>query len=284
MVKEISKKEIDMLHILHMIERKTAILVNLQLMAEGRYVNEKDEMQQKLLEEKYSMDGVIRIGQESFPRQFQLSNYFRGENAWYPNGKVSLYRELPDDMAEREQFLNLERRHFITFSERLQRKNESGDNNELKVYPGLLYQHYGNKSDWQAFTSNFDEALFYACCVYENGKWRPLNEEEIQGKHRQGVIYSGSMEDKRFYQPEGDSANCGIMLPAGSQPFMRCNMQYSYAMQMGFEDDLRNDERFDCFVFEHTEKLCWEIFDKMCGGELLYQRNADSIKYHLFSA
>ncbi|MCU6763235.1 Uncharacterised protein [uncultured Roseburia sp.] len=284
MIKEISKEEIDMLHILHMIERKTAILVNLQLIAEGKYVSEKNEKQRKLLEEKYGMDGNIQIGQESFPKQFRLSNYFRGENAWYPNGKVSLFRNLPDDNIEREQFLSEEKAHLNIFSERLQRKNEGGNDYETKVYPGLLYQHYGNISDWQAFTSNFDEALFYACCVYENEKWRPLNREEIQLNHKQGVIYCGSMEDERFYHPEEKSINCGVMFPAGSQPFMRCSTQYSYAMQMGAEDDLRNDQRFDCLIFEHTEKLCQEIFDKMCGGQSLYQRDAASIGCHLFSA
>lgn len=267
MLKKLSREEIDILHISQIIERKKAILINLQLMAEEKTGNKQytkditDDMKKK-----YSMEGTVEICGKIFPRQPRLTCYFRGENKWYADGKASLYREK--DCTKQKKYLNIYRKRMKWISEKLNK----WENTENKAYPvctGLVLHENGCPSEWMSFTTDFDEALFYACCQYEKGHWRPLNKKDIHEGHRTGVIYSACSDLTDFYE---GSDEYGKMIPETGQPYIRTFSPYSFGMRMRPDDDLRSDPRFVCFVFHQNEELTQMIFEKMKEGKLLERK------------
>lgn len=287
MIRKMSENEIDIMHISQMVERKKAILVNLQLMVrekEQRKGKEKaaDVEVKQELEERYSMEGTVTIGNKRYPKQIRLMNYFRGENAWYLDGKASLFRYLPNAKTAQAEYFQKQNAAKESFYSKLSDEDSIQRQTGEEIYGKeicreLVSHHYGYQSEWQEFTSNFDEALFYACCIYEDRHWRPLNKQEIATDHKYGVIYSASADNREFYEKEREGRNTGLMIPAGEVPFMRCHPQYSYAMKMMPEDDLRDDGRFECLVFEHTEAMCQAVFQRMGNGKLIFRKHVRNL-------
>lgn len=285
MIRKVSENEIDIMHISQMLERKKAILVNLQLMVKesGMKRKEIDDIEiESEMAERYNMEGTVKIGNKLYPKQVRLMNYFRGENAWYSNGKASLFRQVPGTWKKEDVY----NRKYYTVSKLFSEKIPSAGpalRKAAEIYgkescSELLSHHYGCPSDWQEFTSNFDEALFYACCVYEDRHWRPLNKKEIETDHKYGLIYSAIAGNPGFYKKRGNRKNTGLMIPAGEIPFLRCHPQYSYAMKMKPEDDLREDDRFECILFEHTEALCRAVYRRMGNGELIFRKHVRDLE------
>lgn len=239
MEKRVSREEIVKMHMVQQLERKKALFVNLQLQ-DNKSVREIVEGSGGIITEedsrRYMSRRNISCGNSTLPEQLFLSNYFRGENAYYPDGKSLIYRK-PAECTDKN-----------------------------------------SHSEWMGFTSNFDEALFYACCTCDEntGKYRPLEKKDFQapeciGKadRRYGVIYMADCMDKRFWMGNGKEPEYNVMMPAGTWPCIKGGRQYVYAMRLHEEDDLTGDERFDRLVFEHTEELCRDIFRLMDGGNFL---------------
>lgn len=58
-----------------------------------------------------------------------------------------------------------------------------------------LAQHYGIKTPLLDLTSNFRTALFFACCKYQDGQWRPLTKRDLDGGDpRYGILYRSPTE------------------------------------------------------------------------------------------
>ncbi len=268
MEKRVSREEIIKMHVVQQLERKKALLVNLQLQ-QGRKQDDCDGIITEEERRRYEVGMNVSYLNGVFPKQFCLPNYFRGENAYYPTGKSTIYRRMPES----------EDRYNDFTAERIRRLISECGKQETAVIPEIIDAHYGIPSEWMGFTSNFDEALFYACCTVDerSGEWRPLEEKDFQtpahdgeADRRYGVVYMADAADVRFRErPDGDM-EYDLMTPAGSQPLMRNTMQYAYAMRLREGDDLTQDIRFDRLVFEQSEKLCRDIYKRMDAGKMLF--------------
>lgn len=268
MEKRVSREEIIKMHIVQQLERRKALLVNLQLLQDSK----QDDCDGIITEEdrrRYEIGMSVPYPNGVFPKQFRLPNYFRGENAYYPTGKSIIYRQ----MAEGENCQN-----DVTAAQ-IRRMIPEWENGNTTVIPEIVDAHYGIPSEWLGFTSNFDEALFYACCTIDerSGEWRPLEENDFrppahdgEADRRYGVIYMADAMDVRFREGLDGNTEYNRMTPAGSQPLMRNTMQYAYAMRLRESDDLAKDARFDRLVFEQSEKLCRDIYKRMDAGKMLF--------------
>lgn len=290
----VTTEEIVKLHMEQQLERKKAIYVNLKrLDMQNSAAEKKVPGEEKIFTaedfQRYSAEGTVSLSNGVFLKQLGLPNYFRGENAYYPTCKACACRgcdadvsgkrsgggesvgEGVADIAAQEKGLAEK-----TFTKAFLKLEEVKACQNVTVLPGIVAQDYGIASEWMGFTSNFDEALFYACCTRDEktGEWRPLEQkdfsapgEEDGADRRYGVIY---MADAYTFS-QGEGAEYNIMTPAGSQPLMRSRREYAYAMRLSREDDLAKDARFQRLVFKHSEKLCRDIFEKMNRGADLYE-------------
>ena len=239
MEKRVSIRDIAKMHVSQQLERKKALLLNLELDACARQGIPWTPTQGILsLEDRrrYEMNQSIILPNGTFTKQFSLPNYFRGENAYAPAGK------------------NLQKYDTVR-----------------KDIPGMKQECAGGPEEWLEFTSNFDLALFYSCCKWdeEQLEWLPMTAADIERPFREGepdphygVIYMANAEDARFFGTYPDSPEYNIMTPAGSM-LDAGNREYIFAMRMGARADLQNDERFDKLIFEHTEKFCQDVYELM---------------------
>ncbi len=218
-------------------------------------------------------------------RQAERSFQYRGENQIYKSSKASLYRKLNEiddkEKAIVEEFVAYMRiADFLSLLLKFDHTQafislQFSLNNKL-VGVDLLYeqiaQHYGLETTWLDITSDFEVALFFACCKFNDKtqKWKPLNNKDFNKKQETkfGVIFSRPanhpdnfiISDSKFLQ----------ILPVGFQPFMRCHMQNSYVAKMNQSSCLQEASSFETLRFMHNENLSKYIYDKMEGGKKIY--------------
>ena len=243
MEKKVSIRDIAKLHVSQQLERKKAILLNLELDTCMRAGKEWIPITGIFTWEdrkRYEMDQKIMLPNGTFTKQFSLPNYFRGENAYVTRGR------------------HIQEQDMLT---------------EMEQIPGVEPEYYGDGSEWLAFTSNFDQALLHACCKWDKDarEWRPLTEDEIHkpekegdADYRYGVIYMAKADDERFSGKAECSPACHVMTPAGILA-ERGQRQYTFAMRMQKEDTLQEDACFDRLIFEHTEDFCRDVCELMTG-------------------
>jgi len=215
-------------------------------------------------------------------RQSDRIWHFRGESACYPTSQPTFIRKLKNKSKEEKRVFefvtNLKLFEFFNVLNKLDhyhyfRNLHITIGNKHSFIDVLFYniaQHYGFDTNLLDITSDFEVALFFACCKYCNNKWLPLtnkdfckNEESKYGRifRRRADCYRNRMYPVEKY----------VVFPVGFQPFMRCHMQYSYAIEMDEDMDLNKSESgFECLKFEQSEKLCNYIYSKMKNGELIY--------------
>ncbi len=244
----VSIRDIAKIHVKQQLERKKAILLNLELDACARQGVEWKPTEGILSMEdrsRYEMDQKVTLPNGTFTKQFSLPNYFRGENAYAARGCHVQKRELP-----------------------------------MEHIPGVAPVYCGEPDEWMAFTSNFDIALFYACCTWDEDdqEWRPLMEKEIHAPigedgadYRYGVIYMADAADHGFCGAYCETPEYHVMTPAGSLVPGK-NSQYIFAMRMRDSEGLQTDQRFERLVFEHTEKFCRDVYE-LITGEPYVQKN-----------
>lgn len=228
------------------------------------------------------IDGIL----ENYPhgtviKQADAKWLFRGERICYPNSQPTFVRRLKEKTQEEVFIFEFVKNtklidfklildqftHFRKF-ENMEIKMPKGSR-RLSVLLSNIAQHYGFDTNWLDITSDFNAALFFACCKYENSKWRPLTAKEISKdentKHgrifrRKADFMTNSRIDEKY-----------TVLPVGYQPFMRCHMQYSYGIWMDESMDLTKKESgFEIIKFEHSEELSQYIFEKMQNGNKIY--------------
>ena len=156
MEKRVSIRDIAEMHLSQQLERKKALLLNLELDACARQGIPWTPTQGILsLEDRrrYEMNQSIILPNGTFTKQFSLPNYFRGENAYAPTGKNLQKYDVAD-----------------------------------KYIPGIRKECAGGPEEWLEFTSNFDLALFYACCKWdeEQLEWLPMTEADIERPFGEG--------------------------------------------------------------------------------------------------
>lgn len=214
--------------------------------------------------------------------QRRSRNYYRGENAFYGSSKPSLYRENNSKTSAFDTIMEAIRLfecwNFFDQFDVVKRWNAVGAVNYL-----ALSQHYGYPTQMMDITSDLDTALFFACCKYEDGEWKPLTENDFEAKEsrndverlggdsRYAVFYVADREimDIRFALGDGD-IRTGV-IPIGYQPFMRCSKQYGYMLfAPDKEYDIYKDRRFRKYKIRLNEKMCKDIYEKMDCGRAVY--------------
>lgn len=214
-------------------------------------------------------------------KQAEKSFYYRGENQIYENSTPTLFRKLDTvndhDEATVEEFVAyLRMSDFLNLILKFDHTQHYLSPRSFKgkpVYIDLLYeqiaQHYGIDTPWLDITSDFDIALFFACCKFSQNsqKWEPLSYTDIN--HNVDTEF-GVLFRRRASIPIIDKLPFAQIFPVGYQPFMRCHMQSSYVAQMNKNDTLQNDPSFEELRFKHSEKLSNYIYEKMEGGNKVY--------------
>ena len=250
--------------------------------------NDRQAIYEELLNRQPRTDGVrITYPYGTIIQQSETGHYYRGENKIYTDSTPSLYRKLKQFVSQDEKKLyrlvaDMRIGEFKTLLNCFRHVKEW---HYCDILYDVLAQHYGLETDWLDITSDFNVALFFATCFWDNNdkKWKPLTKKqtEIDEQHKYGMIFhapsnvinmrqmvaSEYFMNHSFYSE--DSPN-DIAYPIGFQPFMRCHMQKGYAMYMRKPNALQNNINFEKLRFRHSEELSNWIYDKMDGGKLIY--------------
>ena len=118
-------------------------------------------------------DGVlIQYPYGTIIQQAESGHYYRGENQLFPESTPSLYRKLKQFSAEEEK--NLYRlvadMRIGEFKTLLNKFNHVIDWDYCDILYDILAQHYGLETDWLDITSDFNVALFFATCFWDNNE------------------------------------------------------------------------------------------------------------------
>lgn len=220
-------------------------------------------------------------------RQAQRSYYYRGENQLFDLSQSSLYRRInkiknPNELLIeelvafmkiadfRELLLKLD--HTQKFISRQYSFNKTPAKIQIDLLHEQLAQHYGLETCWLDITSDFEIALFFACCKFDNQlhKWEPLNKEDFNKSYETqfGVIFQSPTNHlNNLISVQSQPIK---IFPVGFQPFMRCHMQNSYVALMDKSHCLQKENTFRKLRFKHDEGLCNYIYNLMNQGEKIY--------------
>jgi len=257
---------------------------------EGHEINENVKSQPNIVKimVKVMSDGmrrgqIINYYGRCMWSQGYARNYFRGENAYNVQCQPSLYRRLPNDSAAAELHIIIGNLRMVEFSLWLNsisfiQKWPFGD-----VFHGAIAQHYGILTNGLDVTSDIKAAIFFACCRYENGSWRPLRPTEYYHKDsREEVVRrSGDSRYGILFAMPADISNMSRAVnismlkltgvtPIGFQPFMRCSIQSGYIIEAGRSYDLYKDLSFSKHKFRLSEDICEWIFNETDKGKKIY--------------
>lgn len=209
--------------------------------------------------------------------------YFRGENAFYTSSKPSLARNvnlhLPNHIIEMLLWLRINEGCLFLDNFDAVRKWPV----EKSVNYIALAQHYGLRTMMMDVTSDLKTALFFACCKYENGRWRPLKQSEIAekdsrdniarlgGDSRYAILYRSPTDITEMSWATQDDPGLNIITPIGYQPFMRCTAQYGYMLiTQSSNYDMMQDNQFEKYKMRLSGDFCQRIFEEMEYGEKIY--------------
>ena len=234
-------------------------------------------------------------------QQSMRRNYYRGEREIYPESIPSLLRKLKkyDNKKDKELYRLVADMRIKEFEMLLNRFEHVKEWKDSDVLYEILAQHYGLETCWLDITSDFNVALFFANCRYDNDAkcWYPLTNEETHTgieEKKYGIIYhipssimtlrwdqsldyfSNVLEDdKEHYRflehPIYRGLPQNLVYPIGFQPFMRCHMQNAYGIYMRNDrQPLNKDTDFEILIFEHDENFARWIYEEMDKGKLIY--------------
>lgn len=206
--------------------------------------------------------------------QGERRNFFRGEAEDYPGSKTTLWREVAECTTKEQKVVvrllaAMRVIEFCNFLDKTKYIKWWKDCYGVPFYEAIA-QHYGFMTEYLDITNDFNVAMFFACCKWDNEKkaWRPMTEEECKEKGR-GVLYHAPLESVRFYI-DVEKQNIPKVLPIGYQPFMRCQKQTGYVLQMKEDEDFKYNTVFRRMFFEHSTKLSEGVFEYMENGDGIY--------------
>lgn len=271
----------------------------------NQYGNFNHELQKEYLERDPRTAGMrVYYPHGVIIEQSARRNYYRGENQIFPKSLPTLQRSLKKykTVKEEELYRLVADMRIAEFSFFLNKFQHVKNWNKSDVLYEALAQHYGLETSWLDITNDFNVALFFATCYWDNGEWKPLTKEqtEVDENHKYGMIFHmpsnrmpmrwtmalskfstfsnnivGKTPDGRdkyenmiYPRYEGDVGN--LIYPLGFQPFMRCHMQNGYGIYMRTPHPLQDDYEFEKLRFRHSEKLSKAVFDMMDKGRMIY--------------
>lgn len=219
--------------------------------------------------------------------QAERNSYYRGESQIHSSSVPTLTRKL-------KQFNSVEDKEFYRLLANM-RIGEFGlflfsfgyvqewERKYGTVLFDALAQHYGLETDWLDITNDFNVALFFATCHFDQNekKWKPLTKKETEKNEstKYGMIFHcpqwqvGLQNLTKMLldsQNEEKQILINSILPIGFQPFMRCHMQSGYGIKMEKEYPLQHDIAFEKLRFRHNEKLSRDVFAMMEQGKKIY--------------
>lgn len=135
------------------------------------------------------------------------------------------------------------------------------DNFLFRIYnPYGIAMCYGIQTSLMSFTSSLDIASFYACCEPDgNGGYQPVHVAD--GEQRKGILYVFNMSAPFSMIPGLSSV--------GQQPFERCGLQRTFALNVLQGNDLRNHKFVAGFAFRHDNAISDRIFHQFNEGPAL---------------
>lgn len=215
--------------------------------------------------------------------QGERNGYYRGENQIYPKSQSSLYRSLEKLSSEKDKQLyrlvaDMRIAEFGIYLCHLEIVQFWSKNYGTVLFEPLA-QHYGLETEWLDITNDFNVALFFATCYWDNSerKWYPLTKEQTERSYetQYGVLFhipQWANALRRIDSIATDNINYmqNAILPIGFQPFMRCHSQYAYGIHMEKPFPLQDDISFEKLHFRHSEKLSTEVYEMMDGGKKIY--------------
>ena len=225
-------------------------------------------------------------------------HFFRGEKQIYAKSIPTLNRKLDNKSIEdQELYRAIANLRIEAFSRFLW---------NFKVVPfweatlsdvnyKALAQHYGFETHLLDLTNDFNVALFFATCKYDEklDKYVPLTKNDIEKNEntKYGVIYhspnwtldyfsAGSIinpkmlelfqnNDKKIYEIDSGKFD-GIAFQIGYQPLMRCSMQSGYVLPMRNSVPLQNDTKFEKLYFKQSVELSERVFKMMDEGKKVF--------------
>lgn len=110
-------------------------------------------------------------------------NFYRGENQLFPESLPSLQRSLKryKTVKEKELYRMVADMRIAEFSMLLQKFQHVKEWRYSDILYEPLAQHYGLETNWLDITTDFNIALFFAVCRWDEGKWKPLTREQTDG-------------------------------------------------------------------------------------------------------
>ncbi len=238
--------------------------------------------------------------------QANRRNYFRGENQIYPSSIPKLLRKLNEynSKKDKELYRLVSDMRIYEFKSLIYCFEHVKNWNYCDVLYEPLAQHYGIETCWLDITNDFNVALFFACCYWDEKekRWLPLTQKqtEVDENHKYGMIFHmpsyqmplrwtlnipafvtytdkiiGQNEEGEniheslvhpLYQKDIDN----LVVPIGFQPFRRCSMQSGYGIYMRNPIPLQMDTQFQKYRFRHNEKLSKWIYGLMREGKSIY--------------
>ena len=195
-------------------------------------------------------------------QQPRRTYFYRGESELYPTTMSSLVELLVADV-KCYQFVQL-----IHPMENVRAFEELG----VTVQYQAIAQHYGFKTFLLDITSDFEVALFFACCKFRNGRWYPLTEADIENREEKkyGLIFRRAVFPYSMLDYDDHS-----IFPIGYQPFIRCSNQTGFTLSLGEGEDLKTMQLpgLQILRFRHNPELSQWIYDKMEGGNKIYSKS-----------
>lgn len=128
-------------------------------------------------------------------KQGERGSYYRGENQIYDKSGTSLGRKLDQYVSDKEKLLyrliaDMRIAEFGFFVQKFERTKCWAENG-LTLLTEPLAQHYGLETDWLDITNDFNIALFFATCFWDNAdkKWYPLTKKHTEKIRKQNLAY-----------------------------------------------------------------------------------------------
>ena len=81
------------------------------------------------------------------------------------------------------------------FPHKIIRKKYFQNSPKAIVFHGAIARHYGIPTNCVDVSTDLRTALFFACCRYENGQWRPLEPDEFAAANSRDL---GEYGDARY--------------------------------------------------------------------------------------
>lgn len=234
------------------------------------------------------MDGIrdhqiINVNGRDILAKGYARNYFRGESAYYGESRPSLFRNLPKDSEKKILHIVIGNIRMNDFSLWLKKLSFVRNWPYGSVLYGAVAQHYGIPTNGMDITSDIKTALFFACCRYEKGKWRPLHNDEFAevdsrksiaakgGDSRFGILFAAPIDVANMSKAANiPSLHFTYGTPLGYQPFMRCASQSGFIIEADESYNMYQDISFQKVKFRHTEEICDWIYHEMHEGALIY--------------